>query len=145
MPPAKRARRVHAPTSFADALRAVGKAPTRCCRKEAKRLHLMNYNFLCIDENIDIILYIPKYKAKILALFSSFDEVRRAKVGKRTIELISFFYLQGFAPHPTSFADALRAVGKAPTRCCRKEAKRLHLMEYSFLCITKYKLYILKS
>ena len=89
----------------------------------------MNYNFLCIDENIDIILYIPKYKAKILALFSSFDEVRRAKVGKRTLELISFFYLQGFAPHPTSFADALRAVGKAPTRCCRKEAKRLHFLD----------------
>ena len=32
-------------------------------------------------KNIDIILYTPKYKAKTLTLFGSFDEVRTATEG----------------------------------------------------------------
>ena len=45
--------------------------PSDTLREE---LHSIKYSFLCIDENIDIILYlrILKYKAKTLAFFATF-------------------------------------------------------------------------
>ena len=47
---------------------------------------------------------------------------------------------------PSSFADALRAVGKVPFGIGIKEPKELHSINYSFLSITKYILfYIFKK
>ncbi|MBW5393322.1 hypothetical protein E6A49_11435 [Brachyspira pilosicoli] len=41
----------------------------------------------------------------------------------RFVIFLCFYYLQGFAPHPTSFATEGSALA-----ACHKEAKRLHFL-----------------
>ena len=80
---------------------------------------------LFIYTKTQILFYIfQKYKAKTLALFGSFC------CGKKNNRINKFFYLQGFAPHPSSFIGI-------------KEPKELHLMNYSFFMYNKIRYYFI--